>query len=219
MKVTQDACAFGALVNRDIDPYSILDIGTGTGLLALMMAQKFENSLIDAIEINNEAYLQAVENVKNSEWNDRIKLIKTRVQDYAHSVKDSYQMVVANPPFFSQSLKSLNSNRREAFHDDSLSMEELAEAVQLVLADNGVFWLMMPPNEMDKSVDLNARKGLYLKEVIHVSHNMNKKEHMRFCSFSKHDLNRVIEDRVLIYRNLDNKWTESFNQLMEPYYL
>ena len=109
MKVSTDACLFGSII--DIGPSTnILDIGSGTALLPLMLAQR-SSVPITGVEINRAAYLQSIENINESPWKDQLKIVNQSIQDYAVNIKDKYDLIISNPPFFNNSLRSKNENR------------------------------------------------------------------------------------------------------------
>jgi tRNA1Val (adenine37-N6)-methyltransferase len=131
MKVTTDACLFGAWVAKEINNEKILinnylDIGTGTGLLSLMIAQKNSSVKIDSIEIDKEAAEQALENVNASSWKERINVIHADAKDFAFTKK--YDLIVSNPPFYENELKSPDEKKNMAHHG-GLSLDKLIQAI------------------------------------------------------------------------------------------
>ena len=135
MKVGTDGVLLGALTNICYEPAQILDIGTGTGLVALMLAQRFENSEIDAVEIDTEASEQALSNFNLSPFANRLSVINIDISDY--TPKKKYNLIVSNPPYFVNSLKASDKQRTMARHTDSLSFSALAVAVRRLLAPDG----------------------------------------------------------------------------------
>ena len=130
MKVSTLACLFGAKIIAK-EPENILDVGAGTGLLTLMLAQKYQNAKIDAIEIDNDAYEETVKNIERSSWSKRITVIKN---DFLlHSFVKKYDLIVSNPPFYSNHLKSVNHSINMARHNDTLPINQLIKKVVTVM--------------------------------------------------------------------------------------
>ena len=143
-KVTTDACILGAYPEIP-EPEKICDIGTGTGILSLMMAQKFSGAIIDAIEIDPLSAKQAGENFKSSPWDNRITVFNDSIQHFARQNKIKYDMVICNPPYFEDHLRSKDHRKNLARHNYKLSLSELAEYVKDLLTDMGYFYAILPP--------------------------------------------------------------------------
>lgn len=218
MKVTTDACLFGAWVASEIktieEPKHILDIGTGTGLLSLMLAQVTNKSLIESVEINDHAFEEAHLNFKQSNWNDRLKVHHTAIQDY--KAKYQYDLIIANPPFFTQSQKGFLANKNQALHATNISMEELLVAAQSLIADNGCFYLLYPEKEMKQFIDL-AKERFYLKKLVTVR---NKTDGAVFRYLAAFQLQKeeTVKEEIIIKRP-DGKYTDPFWKLLKMYYL
>ncbi|MEO8711563.1 MAG: methyltransferase, partial [Parafilimonas sp.] len=146
MKVCTDACLFGAWAahNPQLEASNILDIGTGTGLLSLIYAQKNMHASIDAIEIDEAAVQQARENFEASIWKERLHVYNTSIQQFATSSNKKYDVIICNPPFYENDLKSENKQRNLALHSDALTLEELISDVDLLLGDDGSFFVLLP---------------------------------------------------------------------------
>lgn len=217
MKVCTDACIFGAIIDANA-ANKILDIGTGTGLLSLMVAQK-SNAKIIAIEIDNEAASQAQENIKNSLWASDIQVFNQSIQSFAKEYKGKFDLIVSNPPFFMNNLKSSQSAKNKAKHDDSLKLEELALCVNQLLTENGFLWVLLPEYEMSilekllKNHSFNCIKKYILKN------RQNEEQNFRIvASFSKVYASKIIEDTIVIYEN-DMGYTPELKMLLKEYYL
>ena len=149
MKVCTDACLFGAYVADQVKTKAannILDIGTGTGLLSLMLAQRVP-ALIDAVEIDEAAYQQAKENFEQSPWKERLFAFNTDVTKFETEKK--YDCIISNPPFFENDLKSNDSNKNNAKHDTSLSLDKLLQVVKKLLNDDGIFAVLLPYHRVE----------------------------------------------------------------------
>ena len=141
MKVGTDAILLGSWASA-VDPANILDIGTGCGVIALMLAQRFPKAQVHAVELDEQAANQASENFRDSPWTDRLSIIASPVQ--AFSSDDKFDLITSNPPYFNDGLKPPDANRAAARHDDNLPTHELMEAVARLLNDSGHFSAIVP---------------------------------------------------------------------------
>lgn len=215
MKVCTEACLFGALVNFQ-NPQSILDIGTGTGLLSLMLAQKY-SSHIDAVEIDKDAFNQAALNFENSFWAKRLFLYHQSIQEFQKNVSQKYDLVISNPPFFSDHLQSKDTAKNGALHTNYLKQNDLLTAVMSVLSSDGEFNLLLPPAESEKFDLLAMGRQLFLQKRIVV---YNKPGTSPFRFISKYGFNKTQPHSEEIYiRNNKGEYSEAFIELLKPYYL
>lgn len=166
MKVGTDGVLLGAWIPVS-GAQRILDIGTGTGLLALMLAQRCDAE-IDAIEIDDEAASQASENVLESEWSGRIKVIQTSFQDYCRISEVKYDLLVCNPPFFSKSLKAKTESRSLARHNDQLSPYALISGAIKLLNPNGHLCLILPAGDESLFISLAKEHGLFPSKILRI---------------------------------------------------
>ena len=120
MKIGTDAVLLGAWTSLDLKPNSILDIGAGTGILALMMAQRSGAELIDALEIDDDAYEQCVENFETSDWGDRLFCYHASLDEFTAEIEDQYDLIISNPPFFTDTFKTTNEVRNQARFEDAM---------------------------------------------------------------------------------------------------
>lgn len=161
MKVGTDGTLLGAWVGTD-NCRHILDVGTGTGLIALMLAQRCPDALIDALDIDAEASRQAQENVDDSPFAGRIRIVHAAFSDYAQTTALRYDLVVSNPPYFVRSLKNPDRQRRMARHADTLPLEELIEKGRGLLAPGGRIALVLPIGREEELCALACREGLHI---------------------------------------------------------
>lgn len=161
MKVGTDGVLLGAWMRLDGAEQRVLDIGTGTGLLALMAAQRTSDAQIDAIEIDASATRQAQENAQVSPWPQRIHIYNISVQDFVPQTTERYDHIVSNPPFFTDSLKAPDASRSTARHTDTLSPDDLISTVDVLLAPEGRFSVIYPPQEADAFEKAARAKGLF----------------------------------------------------------
>ena len=181
MKVGTDGVLLGAWVNLS-NSHRILDIGTGTGLIALMMAQRCNDSNITAIDIDTEAVSQANENIQASPWKDRVIAIQQDIRSF-HPNK-SFDTIVSNPPYFINSLKSSDTQRNTARHTDTLSAEDLIRKTADLLTEDGYFSIILPTEQIEELIQISERVGLYPSrrtQVITRPGLMPKRTLMEFC--------------------------------------
>lgn len=225
MKVSTDACIQGAWAavefakTRKPEP-RVLDIGTGTGLLTLMIAQALPDAHLDAIEINEAAYEQAVSNFEASDWNQNLNAFHSSLSDFADSSGNiaKYDFIICNPPFFQNHLESPSKARNDARHSQSLSKKELVDKVVGLLKDDGVFCVMFPETEWGNWLDIATKNGLYISRQLTVSPNKNLKPNRIIGLMAK---NRKTESSVihfLIY-DTERNYTENMKKLLRDYYL
>lgn len=215
MKVSTEACILGAWVD-DESARQMLDIGTGTGLLALMLAQRLEGR-IDAVELDPLAAKQASRNVKDSPWADRITVFHDDIFEFAKGKEIKYDLIISNPPFFTNSQKSIVSGKNKAKHDtETFDKAKLAKALNQLLSAHGKAYVLYPANESRQFEDDVVAQGLYFREGL-IIRNQPKGEIFRKISIvSRQELNANPE-----YLNIreGNTHSEQYNTLLSAYYL
>lgn len=231
MKVCTDACLFGAWVAKDPllqTAKSILDIGTGTGLLSLMLAQatQIANSpaIITALEIEDWAAKQATENFSISPWNMRLNLSHQSLQSFTQtniglSKKLEFDIIICNPPFFEEDLTSPNVSKNLAAHSIALPWVTLCRNIATLLKEGAVYFCIVPALRaftMQKYATLN---GLQLIEEITVYHSEKKMPFRIFQKYCKTESASTIIRSKLYIKNGNNLYTETFKKLLSPYYL
>ena len=223
MKVTTDACLFGAWVAEKIGSQesgitSLLDIGTGTGLLSLMLAQKNERLLIDAIEIDKEAAMQAAENVKESSWKNRVQVISDDVNTFQNN--RSYDLIISNPPFYENELKSPDSQKNLAHHGEELKLAQLIAIIKNKLAADGQFFLLFPVKRDTEIKELLLKNELMLTDITFVRQSVN---HDFFRVMIAGRLNTTEAAPAMIneiaIKEDDQNYTADFTRLLKEYYL
>ena len=147
MKIGTDGVLLGAWCPVGHHPFSILDVGAGTGVIALMLAQRSSAEQIDAIEIEEEAYEQCVDNFENSPWGDRLFCFHAGLDEFMDEPEDEYDLIVSNPPFYTDDYKSEDAARDLARFVDALPFEDLIEAASLLLSEKGVLAVIIPFKE------------------------------------------------------------------------
>jgi tRNA1Val (adenine37-N6)-methyltransferase len=154
MKIGTDGVLLGAWTPIENNPFSILDIGTGTGIIALMLAQRSAAQQIDALDIDEDAYEQATDNFENSPWNDRLFCFHAGVDEFIEEPENEYDVIVSNPPFYSEDYKTDNEKRDLARFQFAMPFEDLIEAADLLLSENGIFAVIIPFKEEDNFIAL-----------------------------------------------------------------
>lgn len=216
MKVTTDGCLFGAVVADFLKEESIntiLDIGAGTGLLSLMLAQQ-TNAIIDAVEIDAGAALQAKQNFEESIWKDRLSLNHTSIQHFQSNKQ--YDCIISNPPFFEGDLKSSNQQKNLALHSTQLNFQELIQKAIQLLSPNGYFAVLLPfarSAQFEQMMDsLHLHQKIFLKQT--PKHNYFRS--ILIYAAEKCNQNAV---REIIIKDDNNQYSNNFKQLLSPYYL
>lgn len=216
MKVCTDACIFGAFIQAE-NPLYVLDIGTGTGLLALMLAQRFTDGHIDAIDIDAEAYIQAKENIAHSSWANRIKIFHRSIQEFRKNSSRKYDLIVSNPPFFSDHLKSGNRQKNIALHNDTLSSEDLIVSVKHFLSAHGMFYILLPEWEAEQFDKLAQQEEFSLSRQLIIRDNKNKKV-IRIVSGYQFTPSIPYISELIIKEN-SGAYTAEFRDLLKDFYL
>ncbi len=214
MKVGTDGVLLGAW-SKTLER-NTLDIGTGTGLIALMLAQRTKVALIDAIELDKVASEEAHQNFKNSKWNNRLTVIYTSIQNY-HPTK-KYEVIVSNPPFFINSTKAPNNLRNNARHTDQLPFIDLITSVKQLLSKSGIFSLILPLEEANQFILLANQNKLFLTRKCLVKPNPTKAPKRVLMEFSFTETN-TLEETLTIETENRHEYTKEYITLTKDFYL
>jgi tRNA1Val (adenine37-N6)-methyltransferase len=217
MKVGTDGVLLGAWAGIE-NVNEILDIGTGTGLIALMAAQR-SNAMIDAIEIDKDATLQAAENIGKSPWKHRISVQCISLQSYARKCMKKYDHIVCNPPYFSNSVKAKGIERSIARHTIYLSNGELLQAAAVLLGTGGTFSLIYPFSNFDDFNKSARAEDLYLSRFTLVKPTCNKKPNRILAEFRKERSNSVPTGQLILYDEKEKTYTPEFQFYIRDFYL
>jgi tRNA1Val (adenine37-N6)-methyltransferase len=216
MKVCTDSCLFGAIIKAD-NHKNALDIGTGTGLLALMLAQKNKELKIDAIEIDAQACIDTKRNFENSSFKNQISLFNLPIQDFENVKTKKYDLVISNPPFYENSLLSPSKKKNIAHHTVLLGLEDLVNSILLNLTDTGKAWIILPPISFGKIETLALKNGLFCSEVTDIHHDTEKHCIRKIGLFERIKSEIQTKQRVNIHEN--KAYSKRFNELLKDYYL
>lgn len=217
MKVGIDGVLLGSWVNAE-NAERILDLGTGSGLIALMLAQRNKNALIDAIDIEKTAVQQAEINVQKSPWKNRISIRNISLQSFVHEVEEKYDLIVSNPPFFVNSLKNPIQERTNARHTDSLTHEELISFSKKILSQNGKLCIILPVNEGKVCKIFAEKSGLFCSKMVSVFSKPNTEAKRLLLEFGFENKETEISE-LTIETEIRHQYTREFTELAKDFYL
>jgi tRNA1Val (adenine37-N6)-methyltransferase len=219
MKVCTDACLFGSLIptlSKGKGVKAALDIGAGTGLLSLMYAQRNADAIIDAIEIDDAAAQQAKENFESSPWKERLNVCHTSIQQFVNTTNKKYDLIISNPPFYENDLKSDDKQKNLALHSVELKLEELINIADTLLNSNGIFFVLMPYHRTDYFLQSVIPK-FFIKEKIFVKQTP-KHNYFRSMLWLTKEPATITQSEIIIMSE-DGKYTREFIALLKDYYL
>ena len=218
MKVGTDGVLLGAWTPIHNNPFGILDIGTGTGIISLMLAQRSHAQQIDALEIDEEAYEQATDNFENSPWNDRLFCFHAALDEFVEEPEDEYDLIVSNPPFYSEDYKSNNGQRDLARFQDALPFEDLIEAAAILLSENGIFSVIIPFKEEEKFLTLAAEYELFAFKITHVKGTPTSDYKRSLIALSRNSDGICTTDALTI-ETARHQYTDEYIRLTKDFYL
>ena len=217
MKVGTDGVLLGAWAPLDHYPESILDIGAGTGLISLMLAQRSPAEIIDALEIQDAAFEQCVENFEASPWSDRLFAYHSSLQEFVEEIEDQYDLIVSNPPFHSEMQSTDEPNRDLARQNLFLPFAELLEGVASLLAPEGKFVVILPQKESDSFMEMAASKELYPYKILAVRGNAKAPVKRNLIAFQFGKTDCVFEELVIEIER--HEYTPEYIALTRDFYL
>lgn len=220
MKVGTDGVLLGAWVSLENNPFSILDIGAGTGLIALMLAQRSNAEQIDAIEIDDDAYEQAVDNFENSPWGDRLFCYHAGLDEFVEEMQEEeeYDLIISNPPFYSEDYTTGNEQRDKARFIDAMPFEELAEAASLLLHSDGVFAVILPYKEEQKFITIANQFSLFPFKITRVKGSPETEIKRSLIAFRKKTTEKPAIDKLII-EITRHQYTPEYIALTKNFYL
>lgn len=217
MKIGTDGVLLGAWANIDHKPNAILDIGAGTGILSLMLAQRSTAENLEAIEIDEGAYEQCVENFEASPWADRLFCYHAGLDEFLEALEEPYDLIISNPPFYTEAVPSGNAPRDRARQNRSLPFEELLEGASKLLSPEGLFSTVIPFKEEAEFVTLAASFGLFPSSILRVRGNPLTALKRSLLEFRfKED--KVMEDELTIEVKR-HTYTKEYIELTKAFYL
>ena len=217
MKVGTDGVLLGAWIEIDHNAVSILDIGTGTGLIALQLAQRSDCETIDALEIEENSFEQAVENFENSPWSDRLFCYHASLQEFKEEMDLTYDLIVCNPPFYNNSFPAEGKERSLARQQNELDFAELMDSVDKLLTKTGSFALILPYSGEDELINLAGSRGLYVNRITRVRGNKNSSIKRSLIQFSY--TQQIVRENELILELDRHVYTPEYYDLVKDFYL
>jgi tRNA1Val (adenine37-N6)-methyltransferase len=219
MKVGTDGVMLGAWVEAEAAK-SILDIGTGTGLIALMLAQRNAHARIDAVEIDEIACQQARDNMQNTPWADRLHCIHSAIQDYAPDCPNCYDLIISNPPFFTGGVLSESASKTQVRHTVKLPHGDLLSAAASMLSPGGTLAVVLPLLEGLRFAELALRYRLYSERITEVRTRSDKPVSRILLQLTNIIPAKTRKDTLTVQENdAPNAWTPEFKALVNDFYL
>ena len=218
MKIGTDGVLLGAWAPIDNHPFSILDIGTGTGIIALMLAQRSAAQQIDALEIDEAAYEHATDNFENSPWNDRLFCFHAGLDEFIEEPEEEYDLIVSNPPFYSEDYKTENESRDLARFQDAMPFEQLLEAADLLLSEHGIFTVIIPFKEEENFIALANEFELYPLKITRVKGTPTTEIKRSLLAFSRNETTDLPIDELVI-ETARHVYTQEYIGLTKDFYL
>ena len=220
MKIGTDGVLLGAWCSLKESTKKILDVGSGTGVISLMLAQRFNNTTIDSVEIENNAYEQSVENFERSVWADRLFCFHSTFQDFAKERKEdgeTYDLIISNPPFYTDNVKNNNRARNKARSTSFLSFVELISGVSKILSNQGEFTTIIPFKEEAKFIEISKQNNLFLNKICRVKGNNNSDIKRSLLTFSFYK--KKLDENNLIIETSRHLYTDEYINLTKNFYI
>ena len=228
MKVGTDGVLLGAWTPLINNPYNILDIGAGTGLISLMLAQRSYAEQIDAIEIEENAYEECVNNFENSPWGDRLFCYHAGLDEFVEELQEideetdefemveQYDIIVSNPPFYSEDYKTHDEQRDLARFADALPFDELVEAAYLLLSENGIFSVIIPYSAEENFIALAKQSLLYPLKITRVKGTPTSEIKRSLLAFTRIEQTPIIDE--LVIETARHQYTSEYIELTKEFY-
>lgn len=237
-KIGTDGVLLGAWTSIAHDPESILDIGTGTGIIAMMLAQRSIAQTIDALELDDDAYEQAAENFENGDWGDRLFCYHAHLYEFATEIEETYDLIVSNPPFYEASLvlsdkdKTMSDARKQARFEDAMPFELLVGAVAKLLSITGSFNIIIPYHREDDFITLASKAHLAPTRITHVQGNFESPVKRSLLEFQRQEylqdskgeegfirFRESVLPQKLVIEHARHEYTKEYIALVKDFYL
>jgi tRNA1Val (adenine37-N6)-methyltransferase len=218
LKVCTESCIFGSYIPTQ-NAQRILDIGTGTGVLALMLAQRADTAVIDAVELDLPSFEDAQQNFNNSPWATRLNVELNNINTFATNSSSKYDLIVCNPPFFIQQLKSPDARTNSALHGNDLKPIDLFTIVNKLTIANAHFYVLLPESEMTPLIKQFTSAEWSLINYVEIYQNEKSTLFRTIAGFCKKSNLRTPSTKKIFIRANDNSYTNAFTELLKPYYL
>lgn len=217
MKIGTDGVLLGAWASIDNNPFAVLDIGAGTGIIGLMLAQRSHAEVIDALEIDELAYEQCVDNFEASPWGDRLFCYHADLAEFTEEIDDKYDLIISNPPFYSEDFKTEDTQRDMARFSDAMPFDHLIDSVSKLLIEDGTFCTIIPFKEETHFIDLASKVGLHANTICRVRGNAKTELKRSLIEMSFRE--SAIKTSELIIEQARHEYTEDYKNLTKDFYL
>jgi tRNA1Val (adenine37-N6)-methyltransferase len=218
MKIGTDGILLGAWCSIKEDSNKILDIGSGTGVVSLMLAQRSNALIIDSVEVENNAYKQTVENFENSDWSDRLFCYHSTFQDFAKELEgEKYDLIVSNPPFYTDNFETTNIPRNRARFTSSLSFTELIIGVSKILSKQGKFTTIIPFKEEINFIGIAEEEKIFINKICRVKGNKTSVIKRSLLTFSFYK--KKINISSLTIEKHRHSYTKDYINLTKDFYI
>lgn len=215
MKINTDGVLLGAIVHAD-NPVHILDIGTGTGVIAMMLAQRFHEACLHAVEIDKDAFTLSISNFQNSPYSTRVEAFLGSFEDLHISVK--YDLIVSNPPFYTNSLPNADERKKLARHTDVVFFDKLLDFAHQNLADHGQLSLILPVDLAVYVIERSENLGLYLSKSISIKSFADSPVIRNIITLTKSKVDNTVKEDFVIYQK-KGVYSTAYRTLLKPYFL
>ena len=217
MKIGTDGVLLGAWTSVKDNPSSVLDIGTGTGILSLMLAQRCPEAFIEAIEIDDKAFEQCVDNFENSPWSDRLFCYHSSLLEYVAQVDEVYDLIVCNPPFYSDSFKTKQDSRNKARFQDAMPFEHLIYSLDRLLSKQGICSVVIPFSEENRFISLASEANLFPQRILYVKGHPEAKIKRSLIEFTR--VQQTFKSAILIIETARHQYTQDYIDLTQYFYV
>ena len=215
MKIGTDGILIGAWVNIS-KKFKALDIGSGTGIISIMLCQRNLNLELDSIELSPSAIMDAKINIENCNWSDRIKLFHQSLKDFHPNSK--YDLIVSNPPYFKKSLQPSNSERSKARHQNDLKLEDILKFSNQNLTKDGSLNIILPFEQKSEAIEIAKKHGLNSVKECAVYPKPDKAPHRILIEFSKNENKQIIKESLVIEKAGRHNYSEDYKKLTREFY-